>query len=179
MLTADCGGGSGTGSGMDGSVSIPSATCDSLTCPGQVDDLLMNCMASGACTKQTMSTGNVRCFGNGVKVLQTGQTASGATGMTSSVVVTAKKGETVCYSKTFAASRPTSGGASAAASTMTVQNGSGAIVATVSGDGSGAQSVTCPGGVPTKVDDACVEGLSAYLYISGTPSDCTEGTCTF
>jgi hypothetical protein len=179
LLTATCGGGSGTGPGGSGAAAVPAATCASLTCSSQVDDLLMNCIVSGSCTKQTTSTGNTQCFGNGVTVSTTSQKTSGTTGVTSSAVVSAKKAGAVCYTKTFTAFVPTSGGTAAFSSTLTITNGAGTTVATANGDASGAVWVTCPGGVPTKVDDACFQRLTAYFYSSGTPGDCTEGTCTF
>jgi hypothetical protein len=136
-----------------------------------MDDLWAACLVNGTCAKQTTSTTTTSCFGNGVKV----QTTSGTTGTT----VTAKKGDTVCYTKTFA-SGSTSGGTYPWSSTITVQNGSGATVATMSVDSSGIPSVTCPGGTPTQVDDSCLTDFSSFYYYQGTtPPTCTEGTCMF
>lgn len=153
--------------------------CGNLTCTGRADDLMAGCMASGACTKQTTSTGEVRCFENGVKWSRSAHTDSGTTGSSSSIVVTAKKGNALCYTKTFAGFIPTSGGLAAATSTLTIADGAGATVATANGDASGMITVLCPGGVATIVDDPCYTNLTAYLLCSGTPATCTEGSCTF
>ncbi len=180
LATATCGGSSGrTDSGVDastvsprtdGSTVIPTAACDSLACVGPMDDLWATCLVDGTCTKQTTSSATTSCFGNGVKV----QTTTGATGTT----VTAKKGDAICYTKAFA-SASASGGTPASSTTVTVQNGSGATVATLSIDGS-ILSVTCPGGTPTQVDDSCVNDFASFYYShSTTPPTCTEGACTF
>ena len=179
LLTATCGGGSGTDAGSSGADAIPPTACTSLPCPSQVDDLLMNCIVSGSCMKQTTSTGNAQCFGNGVTVSMTSQETSGTTGVTSSAVVSAKKAGMVCYTKTFTSSVSTSGGAAASSATLTVTNGTGATVATANVDGTGAVWLTCPGEGPTRIDDSCFQNLASYFYSSGIPADCTEGKCTF
>ncbi len=163
-----------------GDAAVAAAGCGNLACTARADDLLAGCMANGACTKQTTSAGEFRCFDNGVRSSRSSeQGVSGPAGTSSSIVVSAKKGGTLCFTKTFSSYIPTSGGAAAATSTLTIANGAGETVATANGDGSGAITVTCPGGTPTKVDDACFTSLTAYLRYSGTPATCTEGSCAF
>ena len=173
--------GSGDATIVGGRDATSAATgCGNLTCTSRADDLLAGCMASGACTTQTTSAGEFRCFDNGVKSSRSSQQGiSGPAGTSSSIVVSAKKGGTLCFTKTFSSYIPTSGGAAAATSTLTIANGAGETVATANGDASGAITVTCPGGVATKVDDACFTNLTAYLRYSDTPATCTEGSCTF
>lgn len=194
FLIAACGGGSGsvTDSGVDATgsdlrlgvrsdliLTAPATGCGGLTCTGEVDNLLAACEAEGSCIKQTTSTGEIRCFGNGVKFSKSSQKASTAAGVSSSIIVSAKKDGTVCYTKTFSSLIPAAGGAAAASSTLTITDGAGTIVATNDGDATGKNTVTCPGGVATEVDDACFSNLSAYIYYSGVPAACTEGACTF
>jgi hypothetical protein len=137
-------------------------------------------MASGACTKQTTSAGELRCFDNGVKA-STSSTrgVSGPAGSSSGYTVSAKKGGALCFTKTFSSYVPTAGGYAASTSTLTIADGKGATVATADGDASGNILVTCPGGVATKVDDACYTRLTAILSYSGMPDTCSEGSCTF
>jgi hypothetical protein len=163
-----------------GDTAVAAVGCGNLACTARADDLMAGCMASGACTTERTSAGEVRCFDNGVKSSRSSeQGVSGPVGTSSSIVVSAKKGGTLCFTKTFSSYIPTSGGVAAATSTLTIANGAGETVATANGDGSGAITVTCPGGGATKVDDACFTSLTAYLRYLGTPGTCTEGSCTF
>lgn len=163
-----------------GDAAVAAAGCGDLACTASADDLLKSCMASGACTTETTSAGEFRCFDNGVRWSRSSeQGISGPAGTSSSIVVSAKKGGTLCFTKTFSSYIPASGGIAAATSTLTIANGTGETIVTANGDASGAITVTCPGGVATKVDDACYTKLTAYLRYSGTPATCTEGACTF
>jgi len=193
LMTATCGssGPGGTdlrGETGSGDAAVPrgpdaavaAVGCGNLTCTGRADDLLATCMASGACTTQTTSAGEFKCFDNGVRWSRSSeQGVSGPGGTSSIIVVSAKKGGTLCFTKTFSSYIPTSGGLAAATSTLTIANGAGETVVTADGDARGAITVTCPGGVATKVDDACYTSLTAYLRYSGMPATCTEGPCTF
>jgi hypothetical protein len=176
LLTAACGG--GTSHSPDATV-----RCAELDCLLVVEALLTGCAAGGTCTGEstTAPAGSRICWTNGVKFLGTSETVSGT--ITSTVV--AKQFDRVCYTRTFVYSTSPSGPTTMLSNI--VQDSVGGTVATITFDGSGVPSVTCPGSPTTLVDPTC--GIST-LALSGTAAytdaasefrspTCEPGLCAF
>jgi len=185
MLTAACGGGSsspggtgGTGGGGSGGSSIPlTGACASLTCLNPMMNLLMGCQSGGTCTTASAMTGTsvlaTSCYSNGVKE----QTSMDMSSATAPMVMTVKNGSSLCYSMDVSG---VSLSGTSGPMTIAIKNGSGALVGTISIDSTaGTESVTCPGGAATTIDDTCGTGATGAQPSVPTTSGCTQGACTF
>ena len=182
LLTAACGGGSsspggaggtgGTPSGAGGSGSIPLVgACANLTCLNDMVSVLAACPTTGACTQQaSAATGAVSlCYANGVKVQEVIDLSTFA------MTMSAKNGGSTCYSMTVS-------GMMANPMVVTVNNGSGKLIATISVDTSAdTETVTCPGGAATVIDQTCgsASEQASSAAAAGESSTCTDGTCTY
>lgn len=173
LLVLACGGDSSTNA------------CANLACLQKGADLMFNCAASGACVAQkdltAVPTTSSQCFDNGVKILATQEMTSGSTGYRSTMTYRVKKGDALCYTRTFVSS--TSLTDSAHPMDITLQDASGATLVTTSMDANNVATVTCPGGEPTVFADTCgypslaVNG--AYAVQGTSAPTCTDGACSF
>jgi len=158
----------GSGGGGTSASSIPLVgACANLTCLNPLSDLMAACDTSTAqtCTQQaTMGLSIVEnsCYSNGVK------TQVVMNSDLSSITAIYKNDSSVCYSMVVS-------GLSGNVMTVVVRDRSGTIVATIATDGTGADTVTCPGGTPTVVDASC----GSVGATSSTSPTCTTGTCAF
>lgn len=161
------GGNPGTGTGgMGGATACPQTAVPSCLQP------LLGCVPSGTCVEQ--STGSIaagmftnnRCYSNGVK--EAGVDTYDATTQMSSITITVSKGGTVCWSETA------SGTGTTTDPVITIKNGAGSAVATLTktADGTGTM-VTCTGGTAVVLPDGC--DFSGVMDM--TTGDCTTGTC--
>jgi hypothetical protein len=102
------------------------------------------------------------CYSNGVK------TQMVMNSDLSSITAIYKNDSSVCYSMVVS-------GLSGNVMTVVVRDRSGTMVATIATDGTGADTITCPGGTPTVVDASC----GSIGATSSTSPTCTTGTCVF
>ncbi len=150
-------GGTGGSGGSDGGVCSEAPCWASLT---------VGCLPSGGCTYQHTQTSvsgtlletGTYCYSNGVKQQQTTTTTTST--------MTAKRDNNICYSSELSLST----------GSFVLRDGGGNQVATgtLSRDSHGTYTVvvTCNGGQPTRLSDAC---YNADAY-AGT---CLPGECTF
>ena len=156
LATALCGCSGGSG-GNDASATNTDATpAGACNFPSCMQALGAACIPSGTCTSEVGTGTMVVCYANGLRYAST-LGGSGAT-----IALTVTNGSTTCFTGTGAA--PTG---SSSALTYTIQNPAGATIATLSQDMStGAASITCAGGQPVQLNDACSGG-----------GGCAVGTC--
>lgn len=150
-------GGHASGTGGSGAVNcgnIPSCVANLFT---------SDCLPTGACVEQidlTNETFNA-CYANGVKILESANQTS--------MMVTVryqKSNGTACLTEV-------SGPADAnGASSATIANPAGTVVATLSDDGAGNTTITCTGGQPVAITDPGNCGMSMSMSTT-----CTDGTC--
>ena len=160
------GGSTGTGgAGGSGTTSCPNTAVPSCL------QAFQGCLPAGTCVMQTtgsvqsLSLGSNSCYSNGVKTVITETvTATGEVTVTSTV----SKNGTVCFSEVV------SGTAADPNPVISVKNGAGTTVATVTNSADGNSSVvTCTGGTPVVLPDGC--DFSGVMDM--TTGDCTDGVC--
>jgi len=183
------GGGAGTsgggGGGGGGTVGVDSGVCANVACLQTAWDLTLACSGDGTCSEQTtaMPLTQARCYDNGVHVLMTSETSTGATTSTVTLTFEVNKNGALCFSRTAIDVFPadTEAGTAAQSTDLKTTDPSGALVATVHVE-NGVTTVTCPGGPPTVLSASC--GFSGIMVtgsyvVASTASTCTAGTCTF
>jgi hypothetical protein len=183
------GGGNGGGgnAGGGGGASDDSGVCANVACLQTAWDLAVGCTAGGACTYQSDLTSTpmteTKCYDDGVTILMTTASATGATTSTVTLTFKVKKNGALCFSKNAMETFPT--GAEAGTDTtgdVTTLDASGALVATVHSDPGGVVTVTCPGGPPTMFPDSCGFSklmVAATYLVESTAPLCNPGTCNF
>jgi hypothetical protein len=180
------GGGSGGHGGGAGDAGDDSGACSNVGCTQTVQDLVLGCVAGGSCVYQSNVPATplmkTSCYDNGVKVLTTIESSTGATNMVTTTFKV-KKGDSVCYTKTAVDSFPANADTGTdSTSDVTIQDPSGALVATTHVDPNGHITLTCAGGSPIAVPDSCAVATLVLLggppIEAGTPT-CDLGTCTF
>ena len=184
----DGAGGGGAGGAMAGAAGTAAAgdDCSNVPCLQQAETLMAGCLAAGPCISQKVSitppTSVSSCFDNGVRVV--GTMAGGGQGDSFTLTTTykVKKGDALCYTRTFATHTPPGGDAGASTvADITTQDASGAIVAIVHLDEHDTPTVICPGRLPTVPAFPCGYAASvrtAFLVQTPAPT-CTAGACTF
>jgi hypothetical protein len=184
--SGDSGGAGGTSSG--GSSGDDSGVCANVACLQTAWDMTLACEASGSCSDQATATPltEASCYDNGVHVLSTFETSTGATTSTVTSTFKVNKNGTLCFTKIAVDVFPAGADAGAdaganAIGNVTTMDPSGTLVATVHVEG-GVTTVTCPGGPPTVLPDSCgfsgIMVTGAYLR-DATASTCNAGTCSF
>jgi hypothetical protein len=140
----------------DATGEVDSTFCNAPSCYA---DLMQGCKPGDTCVQQTNGYDTAQCYDNGVKVVVTVDTKAA----TRSTVV--MNGTRVCYRLDYDLVALLTG----AAVVGYIRDGSGATVATLGDDVSGRSTVTCNGGSPVVLNQACDANSGA--------APCTAGTC--
>jgi len=159
---------SGSDAGADAGAN---ANADAGACfPACIQTLFADCFPAGACISQRMGGTNRKCFGNGVKVVETVDEAAGR-----GTTTVRTPGGGVCYTVDLLVNGASGGGS------LTYRNPSGAMVAVVNFAGQAAMgSVSCGGGAAMPINfnvEACV-GSPNGIPGASPPEGCTAGTCS-
>jgi len=147
--TADAGVSDDTGSLAD--------SCPDVPCLGSTASLIASCVTSWTCSEQIAQLGTPSartnlCYDNGIKVSWgVDPTVTSLSQGTRKIV---KKGASVCYSVSIIKDASATD-ASAGNETVTITDGTGALLLTVAYGGNGASKFTCPEGNATALDSTC------------------------
>jgi len=192
LLMVACGGGSNSSPRKDASNPTPGAdaatsACANLACLQQVEDLMFGCAGGGTCVEQQDSTAlpitTNECFDNGVRILATEMISSAVTSSSTTLAYKVKKGDALCFTRTFVSSQSYTDGGLVSGIDITLEDASGTTLVTASEDSNNVVTVTCPGGQPTVFVDSCGYDSSAangaYVTLGATPPTCTQGSCSF
>lgn len=182
LLIAACGGSGSnpTGTGGTGGGGASGDACANLACLQHVEDLMFACMGAACVAETAPIPPNTKCFGNGVKIMQTVEMTTGSTGYTVTTTDHLKKDDAVCYTTTIV-QRYATDGTRIQADTST-QDAAGTTVVTGSQDSNDVITVTCPGHPPTTFVASCMldsfYATSAYVTEANLPR-CADQTCSF
>jgi hypothetical protein len=153
--------------GPDGAVDMAAgtdvdATTSLCNAPACFTDLMRDCRPSGSCIEQSSGYDTSQCYENGVKVI----TTVDASALTMSTKV--RNGNRTCYETYYDLAAALRG----AAVVGLIKDGGGTTVATLGDDMSGRSIVTCTGGQPVVLNEAC-DSENAPVSTS-----CNTGPCT-